>query len=617
MSIRANLRLIFVSLVVAVTFGCEDSTSPDDPLVSDTTNMLLNAGFERGVSNSVDDWFATVVPRTADHVTFRHDSTERHSGNYSASISIAETHPSDTIHYSWGQSHAIAGNYVIGGIYEVSGWIKTNNLAESAWIMVQLWSGATNELLSGMNSSALFQITGTSDWTYVHQRFSIPQGATTVTVRAGLTAPANFGGTAWFDDIAVRPIDVPPDTATVNPAWSAWIRENAHAISSLTSDTYSDLQFLESLLENRRLVQLGESGHGVAEFDAAKVRLIKYLHQELGYNVIAFESSIFDCYWAYELVDRFSAEELMKNSIYGVWWAQETLPLFEYIKETQQTDRPLILAGYDMKPSSPASQNRPRFFRNVLSRVNDDYARDVEILDNEVYQASRQTWDNWLAYLRDNRERLEREYSALVDSLVSWEQELADAWANDLTVPKIALRTAWSITQEVAMRVDATQCGGTAIRDSAMAENVGFLLDELFPNEKIISWAHNFHIRHNNQDTPGSACPTMGGWLAQRYRSELYTVGLYMYEGQAATNSREVYRVESHNVNSVESVMHETGYPFSFVDMLFQTEDAGNSWMFEQVETLSWGRYPRFLVPRDQYDAILFVEQVNSPTYVN
>ena len=43
-------------------------------------------------------------------------------------------------------------------------------------------------------------------------------------------------------------------------------------------------------------MQLGESGHGVAEFNHAKVRLIKFLHQQMGFDVIAFESGLFECF---------------------------------------------------------------------------------------------------------------------------------------------------------------------------------------------------------------------------------------------------------------------------------------------------------------------------------
>ncbi|UZM99375.1 hypothetical protein OL548_03105 [Lysinibacillus sp. MHQ-1] len=34
---------------------------------------------------------------------------------------------------------------------------------------------------------------------------------------------------------------------------------------------------------------------------------------------------------------------------FGVWWTKETLPLFEYAKTTQATEKPLVLAGFDIQ----------------------------------------------------------------------------------------------------------------------------------------------------------------------------------------------------------------------------------------------------------------------------
>src|SRR5262245_18908899 len=86
-----------------------------------------------------------------------------------------------------------------------------------------------------------------------------------------------------------------------NTTWVSWARANHYPIATVQSfdgDTFQDLQFFRTVLQNRRIVQLGESGHGVAEFNHAKVRLIKFLHEQLGYDVIAFDSGLYECYAA-------------------------------------------------------------------------------------------------------------------------------------------------------------------------------------------------------------------------------------------------------------------------------------------------------------------------------
>src|SRR5690606_1065578 len=89
-----------------------------------------------------------------------------------------------------------------------------------------------------------------------------------------------------------------PYLPEVRSAWGEWVRSNYHPIRSLTSGDFSDLEFLGPLLRGKRVVQLGENGHGVAEFNSVKVRLIKYLHRDLGFDLVAFESGIWDCWVA-------------------------------------------------------------------------------------------------------------------------------------------------------------------------------------------------------------------------------------------------------------------------------------------------------------------------------
>ena len=68
--------------------------------------------------------------------------------------------------------------------------------------------------------------------------------------------------------------------------WIAWARDHSYPIAAtapVTDDDYSDLQFFKQVIGDRRLVQLGESGHGVGQFDSAKVRLVKFFHEQMGF----------------------------------------------------------------------------------------------------------------------------------------------------------------------------------------------------------------------------------------------------------------------------------------------------------------------------------------------
>ena len=394
--------------------------------------------------------------------------------------------------------------------------------------------------------------------------------------------------------------------------WVAWARDHHYPIASIAptaNDQFADLQFLRNVLDGRRIVELGESGHGVAEFSQAKVRLIRFLHEQMGFDVLAFESGLFECYMANQLTG--SGSQMMQYSIFGVWFTEDVRELFNYIKETQKTDRPLILAGFDTQSSSAAgTAQRPRFLHSVIDAVDHDYAAEIFNVDTETIAGMR----TGAAYAVANEARLVEFYERLQKFLQDRRTQLAAAFPGDPR-PLIAERVAFSAIQFVRQMAASTNGQRvTEIRDSGMAENYTFLARELYPNRKIMSWAHNFHIRHANASASGSA--TMGTFMAERFRSELYTIGLYMNRGTAAFNDRSIYAIQPAPVASMEGVLAATGPANLFMDFLQQTPQTGTAWFFERIVTREWGTSNVFMVPRDQYDGVLYIDAVTPPKYV-
>jgi erythromycin esterase len=179
----------------------------------------------------------------------------------------------------------------------------------------------------------------------------------------------------------------------------------------------------------------------------------------------------------------------------------------------------------------------------------------------------------------------------------------------------IAERSAFSVIQFVRqLAAGSNNPRITEIRDSGMAENYTFLARQLYPDRKIITWAHNFHIRHANASASGST--TMGTFIAERFRGELYTMGLYMNRGTAAFNDRSVYAIQPAQADTMEGVLAAVGPPNLFVDFLNQTRQTGNAWFFDRILTREWGTSNVTMAPRDQYDGVLFIDSVNPPRYV-
>jgi erythromycin esterase len=523
---------------------------------------------------------------------------------------------------------------VMGRRLHLTGYIRTHGVSGYAgfWMRVD----GPNGMIALDNMSERGP-RATTPWTRYDIELLVDSGAVRVVV--GLLHSGT--GTAWFDSLSLdvvgppmprtvapirfepRPpndvsrllsdaeLALPPDSVLTieDPDVTAWVKGNAKPIRSLGATDFSDLRLLAPLLRDKRIVQLGESGHGVAEFSMAKVRLIKYLHEELGYDVMAFESGLFECDRAQRAIATLSATDLMRNCIFGVWQAREVVPLFQYIKETQNTTRPLVLAGFDEQMSSQVmSRTRPDFFRRLIAPIDTTYAQHVYLADSTFIANSN------LEYARENRERLVPFYDSLTTFFRTNRRAIETANRDDKNIAIVARQAALSMSIFVPQLALSAVGGGIELRDKAMADNLDVLLDELHPGKKVIVWAHNFHIQHreNSPNTPR----TMGTFVSRRHRKELYTIGLFMYRGGAAQNDRRPYAIRRGAPGSLESILHRAPWQQSFVDLSKAKREQGSEWMWKPISGLSWGLNPELFVPRDEYDGILFVDTVHVPVYL-
>lgn len=105
-----------------------------------------------------------------------------------------------------------------------------------------------------------------------------------------------------------------------------WLRKNAIQIRSVSPEDrdFSDLQPLRAILKDKQVVLLGEQSHGDGAVFLAKTRLIQFLHEEMGFDVLAFESGLFDCRKAWEALQAGEEPKMaMRRGIFGIWGMSE------------------------------------------------------------------------------------------------------------------------------------------------------------------------------------------------------------------------------------------------------------------------------------------------------
>lgn len=413
--------------------------------------------------------------------------------------------------------------------------------------------------------------------------------------------------------------------------WKTWVNDHAYSLTSIQPETasskkipsnkFEDLAMLKPLLQDKRIVFLGESSHGVAQFNLAKTRLIQFLHQEMGYNVLAFESGLGDVMNAQGKIDKQAALQTMKDAIFGVWWTKETLPLFEYAKTTQATEKPLVLAGFDIQQQGA--------FTNGDWLQNPQLAQQFS--DAEKQLAEWSSSKDLKGYQKE-KTAIINVYKQVKAQVQTKEKELQKAYPNELQIVKLMERTLadrirladeyveLTIQSTIEMEQNKYESFLTTMewRDQAMMENLLWLAEEVYPTEKFIVWAHNDHIRKAQSDVMGSPYPVklMGERLPDIYKKYSYVLGLYMTSGETANNMGETMPVLPPIKGSIEDIVSSANQPYTFIDLRNRQNERGNSWMFEPRLSYSWGVIQESLVPRDQYDGILLIDKVNKPTYV-
>ncbi|HEX3933863.1 MAG TPA: erythromycin esterase family protein, partial [Puia sp.] len=148
----------------------------------------------------------------------------------------------------------------------------------------------------------------------------------------------------------------------VAEAQPADLKKAVVAVRSIDpADTdFRDLAGLRAAVGDARIVLLGEQTHGEGTTFQAKIRLIEFLHEKMGFDVLAFESGFYDCARIWENVEAGGRvpDEVTGSLFYMYATSVQMGDLFGYIQGAVSSKRPLVITGFDSQHTGVKSKTQ-------------------------------------------------------------------------------------------------------------------------------------------------------------------------------------------------------------------------------------------------------------------
>lgn len=476
----------------------------------------------------------------------------------------------------------------------ISAMVKGKDLG-NCWLKFFVFDSAGASVIEDCDVQML---RGTFDWRALSRTFTLPEGA----VRGELRLCMFMGGEAWIDDVTVTSPDAKP-RKELDRRTKRWLDRNAFSIASLDFDApLSDLAPLKKVLKGVRIVQLGESSHGDGETQRAKARLVRFLHEEMGFNVLAFESGMYECDRANQALREGKHREAMRAGLFKVWCLTQTEPLFRYMAVHAKSEQPLLLAGFDPQISGEWGD---RFVDELLEAVElseeDQQALQalLPLFKAESYapdSAVRQAAHAALARARDllaNSDRANRDF---LDRCLGNFEVYEELRARGPGGPK------WESFN---------------LRDGRMGENLRWLAEVRYPQQKIITWAATVHQARNLKGvTIGGdpdfykGCQAAGEIVHGAFGPDCYTIGFCSSFGNVGMFAPRG-NLEAPKEGSIEDLLARYGKPLLFLDLR-------KSGPFDQRLFCGPMAHGRDMTAKwsDVLDGLIHIEENNSTSYL-
>ncbi|MEN8228106.1 MAG: erythromycin esterase family protein, partial [Bacteroidota bacterium] len=335
-----------------------------------------------------------------------------------------------------------------------------------------------------------------------------------------------------------------------------------------------DLRFLDPIAE-KNVIGLGEASHGTAEFFDAKHRIFRYLVENHGYKVFAFEADFGESLFIDEAIQQGNADailDLMKFKMhFWTWRTEEVQELLEWMCRYNQDKSDAEKVHY-MGVDCQFNTYHPEMVRDFLHGKGLPF---IAFADSILEIAQTESLNNFDTYKIWSLAPFLGQLAALKDSMDLYREEIVGSSSEkEFQLISRVLEVTKQVCEVRFHRLseNAHYAITTNYRDMYMAENTAWIREYL-GHQKIALWAHNSHIANGGYRNSYS----MGEYLNSSMADEYTTIGFLFSRGEVTAmkivGEEEYGELEAHEMNSdpkknsLNALMSHTGEPAFHIEM--------------------------------------------------
>jgi erythromycin esterase len=371
-----------------------------------------------------------------------------------------------------------------------------------------------------------------------------------------------------------------------------WLKEHAIPLKGVEAEQgLEDMQPLKQIIGSARLVALGEATHGTREFFQLKHRILEFLVTEMGFNIFGIEATMpegFDLN-EYVLTGKGDPEKALAGLYFWTWNTEEVLEMIRWMRRYNSDpnhSKKVKFYGFDMQSGTRAFKVLEKYLNQVDHKAAEALSKNASLaLLKNAYTE------------QDFGDTSKEEKLSALNVIATMIKQLETNKAKYLAQTgekdwEIARLHAIILSQYIQSNIDFT--AGSAIRDSSMAENIRWIMEHEGLDDKMVIWAHNYHV--STEKT--GAVASMGHHLRKMYGKDMIIFGFAFHQGSfqaiempfGSGRGLRPFHVKPLPEESLDATLGATGLPYAAIDLQrLPAEGSVAEWFAKPHQTRSFG----------------------------